>query len=85
MEIKRGAMSKHTKDLDGKYTPTRPNITQYTAANIVKGIDANNAPNFPTQIERGVLLNKFLLISRYCLLFKYMKLLITYPKLRRRS
>lgn len=27
--------------------PTRPNRTQYIAANIVKGIDANNAPNFP--------------------------------------
>lgn len=41
-------------------------MTQYTAANIVKGIDANKAPNFPTQIERGVLLNKILLISQYC-------------------
>ena len=29
------------------YSPTRPNKTQYTAANIVKGIDANKAPNFP--------------------------------------
>lgn len=27
--------------------PTRPNSTQYIAANIVKGIDANRAPNLP--------------------------------------
>lgn len=33
------------------YSPTRPNKTQYTAANIVKGIEANNAPNFPAEIS----------------------------------
>lgn len=33
-------------------SPTRPNMTQYRAANIVNGIDANKAPNFPTEIGR---------------------------------
>lgn len=29
------------------HLPTIPNKTQYTAANIAKGIDAKKAPNFP--------------------------------------
>lgn len=28
----------------------RPNRTQYNAANIGKGMDANKAPNFPAEI-----------------------------------
>lgn len=37
--------------VEPEYEPTRPNMTQYMAANIVKGIDANNAPNFPTHMK----------------------------------
>jgi len=29
------------------HSPTIPNKTQYTAANMGNGIDANRAPNFP--------------------------------------
>ena len=32
--------------------PTSPNKTQYTAAKIVKGMEANSAPNFPAQNRR---------------------------------
>lgn len=32
--------------------PTRPNRTQYTAAKMVKGIDAKKAPNFPAAIKK---------------------------------
>lgn len=31
--------------------PTTPKRTQYTAAKIVNGIDANSAPNFPSKIH----------------------------------
>jgi hypothetical protein len=37
---------------DGHNIPTRPNRTQYNAANIGKGIDANTAPNFPANNKR---------------------------------
>jgi len=33
--------------MQSHYVPTRPNTTQYIAANIGKGMDANTAPNFP--------------------------------------
>jgi hypothetical protein len=33
------------------YLPTRPNKTQYIAANIGNGIDANKAPNLPEKKE----------------------------------
>lgn len=33
--------------MQSQYLPTRPNTTQYIAANIGKGMDANTAPNFP--------------------------------------
>mgnify|MGYP004712567971 FL=1 len=33
-----------------RIVPASPNITQYTAANMVKGIDANSAPNFPAHV-----------------------------------
>lgn len=36
-------------DIQECYSPTIPNKTQYTAANMVNGIDANNAPNFPAE------------------------------------
>jgi hypothetical protein len=36
----------------GDNIPTRPNRTQYNAANIGKGIDANTAPNFPANNKR---------------------------------
>lgn len=32
--------------------PTRPKRIQYSAANIGKGIEANTAPNFPTDDGR---------------------------------
>lgn len=38
--------------------PTRPKRTQYNAANIGKGIDANTAPNFPAKIAKYLLLLK---------------------------
>jgi len=31
--------------------PTRPKSTQYNAANMGNGIDANRAPNFPARTE----------------------------------
>lgn len=34
-----------------KGSPTKPNNTQYTAAKIGKGIDANKAPNFPASYK----------------------------------
>lgn len=40
-----------------RYSPTRPNKTQYTAANMVKGIDANKAPNFPAKGDHEVILD----------------------------
>lgn len=37
--------------LEIKYIPTRPKRTQYIAANIGNGIDANKAPNFPESMD----------------------------------
>ena len=34
-----------------RFSPTRPKKTQYTAAKMVKGIDANRAPNFPVNLS----------------------------------
>lgn len=51
--------------------PTRPNRTQYIAANIVKGIDANRAPNLPVIIFKVIFhvvihfYEEFKLISLY--------------------
>jgi hypothetical protein len=39
---------------DYEHIPTRPNRTQYKAANIGKGIDANTAPNFPADNRRKI-------------------------------
>lgn len=36
--------------------PTKPNKTQYTAANIVNGIDAKKAPNFPAKSKQTKML-----------------------------
>lgn len=41
--------SKAMKLFDADHIPTRPKRTQYNAANIGKGIDANTAPNFPVK------------------------------------
>jgi hypothetical protein len=41
------------------YLPTRPNKTQYIAAKIGNGIDANKAPNLPeTNYETQVMIFK---------------------------
>lgn len=34
--------------------PTSPKRTQYNAANIGKGIDANTAPNFPANLQKTI-------------------------------
>lgn len=34
---------------ENRCSPTKPNNTQYAAANMGKGIDANSAPNFPAR------------------------------------
>lgn len=50
---------------DYNYSPTRPKSTQYTAAKIGNGMEANNAPNFPGGVRRKtkIFIRKALIVS----------------------
>lgn len=56
LKTKDALTEKHKRDKNvcNRNLPTRPNKTQYTAANMVKGIDANKAPNFPARIVKSI-------------------------------
>jgi len=52
--------------MQSHYVPTRPKTTQYIAANIGKGMDANTAPNFPAGSTRPYKQNCLLFSIAYC-------------------